>query len=75
MGDQLDRLCIIDRFEGDWAVVEFEGRTTFNFPRKLLPEYAREGDVLKFQVMIDRHETEKRRAEIDVLVKKLFVEE
>lgn len=67
-------LCIIDRFEREWAVVEFEGRKTFVFPRSLLPATAAEGDVLQFEVKIDRQETEKRRREIDALAAKLFIE-
>jgi hypothetical protein len=36
----------IDRFEGDWAVLEDAGGRTFNIPREWLPPDAREGDVL-----------------------------
>ena len=72
MKEEIRGLCIIDRFEGEWAVVEFEGRKTFDFPRSLLPETAAEGDVLRFEMKVDREETEKRRREIDTLAKKLF---
>jgi hypothetical protein len=68
------KLPIIDRFEGDWAVIEYENKT-FNFPKELLPKEAKEGDVLKFDVKIDREETEKRRKAIEDLAKDLFVEE
>ena len=33
---------IIDRFEESWAVLELPDGATFNFPRSLLPEGARE---------------------------------
>ncbi len=34
-------MFIVDRFEGDWAVIEY-GRKTFNLPRFLLPQDCRE---------------------------------
>jgi hypothetical protein len=68
-------LCIIDRFEEQWAVVEFEGEKNFNIPRSLLPDNAREGDVLAFNVKIDEAETERRRKEIEKLTKDIFAEE
>ena len=37
---------IIDRFEGDFAVVELEDRSTIDIPKKLIPKGAKEGDVL-----------------------------
>jgi hypothetical protein len=37
----------IDRFEGDWAVLEKEDASTFNVPRDWLPSAASEGDVVK----------------------------
>lgn len=39
-------MWIIDRFEGDWAVIEPDGGVTFDIPRRLLPNGSREGDVL-----------------------------
>jgi hypothetical protein len=37
---------VIDRFEGDLAVVEVDGGPTLDLPRWLLPEGAKEGDHL-----------------------------
>ncbi|UZQ81774.1 DUF3006 domain-containing protein [Thermoanaerobacter sp. RKWS2] len=74
MPERTQKLCIIDRFEGDWAVIEYEDRT-FNFPKELLPKEAKEGNVLKFDITIDREETEKRKKAIEDLAKDLFVEE
>src|SRR5438309_10266882 len=37
---------IIDRHEGDLAVVEVDGRSLLDVPRWLLPHAARPGDVL-----------------------------
>jgi len=42
-----ERTWIVDRFEGDRAVVETEDRTTLELPRRLLPEGTEEGDVLR----------------------------
>jgi len=64
-------LPIIDRFEGDWAVIEY-GRATFNFPRALLPKEAREGDVLRFHVQVDVDTTRRRRQRIRALEDELF---
>lgn len=74
MPKRIQKFCIIDRFEGNFAVIEYED-ITFNFPKELLPKEAKEGDVLKFDITIDREETEKRRKAIEDLTKDLFVEE
>ena len=41
---------IIDRFEGDYAVVELEDRSTANLLRFLIPPGAKEGDVLLIEI-------------------------
>ncbi|EMT39850.1 Protein of unknown function [Thermoanaerobacter thermohydrosulfuricus] len=74
MSKKTSRLCIIDRFEGDWAVIEY-GNKTFNFPKELLPQNAKEGDVLIFNVLIDEKETENRKKIMEDLAKELFKEE
>lgn len=61
---------IIDRFEGDFAIVEFEDRTFTNMPKKLIPFGASEGTVLIIKV--DQEETEKLKAEISRFAKDLF---
>ena len=63
--------AIIDRFEGPWAVIEYDG-TTFNFPKALLPREAREGDVLKFSVIVDSAGTAERRKRVKKLEDELF---
>ena len=63
--------AIIDRFEGSWAVIEFDG-TMFNFPRDLLPRGARVGDVVKFGVTVDAAETSERRSRVKKLEDELF---
>lgn len=68
-------LCIVDRFEGDWAVIEFDGTKIFQLPRTLLPKDISEGDVLQIEVTKDSQETEKRRKEIENMTRNMFVEE
>ncbi len=67
----MSTIFIIDRFEGDWAVIEFEEKT-FNLPRVLLPLDAREGDVVKISVVVDLNTTKKRREQIEKLMDELF---
>ena len=38
---------IIDRFEGDFAVCETEGRAMVDIPRTVLPQDCAEGDALE----------------------------
>ncbi|SDG73779.1 Protein of unknown function [Thermoanaerobacter thermohydrosulfuricus] len=55
-------------------MIEYRDKT-FNFPRKLLPLNAKEGDVLKFDIAIYIEETEKRKKNIQELINDLFTEE
>ncbi|AIS53528.1 hypothetical protein TKV_c24060 [Thermoanaerobacter kivui] len=68
------QLCIIDRFEDNWAVIEY-GDKTFNFPKQLLPQNAKEGDVLSFNIHVDEEETAKRKKAIESIAKDLFIDE
>jgi len=61
---------IIDRFEGEFAVVELKDKTTVNMPRCLLPSDALEGDIISIEV--DISETAKRVAKIKKLENSLF---
>ncbi|KJR49035.1 hypothetical protein UF75_0550 [Desulfosporosinus sp. I2] len=56
-------MFIIERFEGEWAIIETDYRRTFNLPRWVLPQGIKEGDVISIQVGIDFDAT-KERAEI-----------
>ena len=59
-------MYIIDRFEGDFAVVE-NGDVFENIPRSVLPENASEGDVIVFdgeKWSVNTSETKLRRARI-----------
>jgi hypothetical protein len=65
---------IIDRFEGDWAIIEMENRHTFNMPRFVLPLGIKEGDVISIQVGIDLVATEERADKAKRLINNLFDE-
>ncbi|HOL55499.1 MAG: DUF3006 domain-containing protein [Dictyoglomi bacterium] len=60
---------IIDRFEGDIAILVND--ITLNLPRSILPEEAREGDVISIEIKIDREETERLRKEVEDKLKSL----
>lgn len=61
---------IIDRFEGEYAIVELPDRSTVDMPKRLVPEGAKEGDVLSIE--IDKDETVKRREQIKKLMDELW---
>ena len=60
---------IIDRFEGEFAIVEADGGVTFSIPKDLL-KCAKERDVLNLE--FDEEETKKRRSGIEKLMGELF---
>ena len=60
----------IDRFEGDYAVVELENRDMEDLPKALVPEGAKEGDIL--EITIDKEETESRKQRIDKMIEDLW---
>jgi hypothetical protein len=65
---------IIDRFEGDLAVIEIDGMTR-DLPRADLPHDARVGDVLLFvngEIQLDHEGTNQRKQKIQKLMDELF---
>ncbi|MBS4220268.1 DUF3006 domain-containing protein [Bacillus sp. FJAT-49711] len=65
---------IIDRFEGDWVVVEIEGET-MDFKRSIFPKEAAAGDVVDMngdKVRILKAETDKLRKEIEELMDEVW---
>ena len=51
MTDKSTLKGVIDRFEGDWAVIEITSETEpRNVARKVLPRRAKEGDYLQFEI-------------------------
>jgi hypothetical protein len=62
---------IIDRFENNWAVVEYN-RKTFNLPRELVPPEALEGDVISIKVSVDPMATARLKEDVAETAGKLF---
>jgi len=60
---------IIDRFEGDFAIVEMPDKTMKTLPKSLFPN-AKEGSVIKIE--IDEAETEKRKNVIEKLMDEVW---
>jgi hypothetical protein len=69
-----NKLFIIDRFEEDWAIIEY-GQITFNVPKEILPAGAAEGDVLTIGISVNKEMTEKRKQYIQQIASDLFREE
>lgn len=68
---------IIDRFEDDLAVIEFETEMR-DIPKNKLPKNSEVGDLLIFDgesITVDKAGTNKLRTEIEDLMKELFEEE
>jgi hypothetical protein len=66
---------IIDRFEGDYVIVELESGEMINVLRTKIPDSAVEGDVLLIdgdKIIIDTELTRERKAIIDNMMKELF---
>lgn len=61
---------IIDRFEGEYAVVELPDKTFVTIPKKALPEEAKEGDIIT--ITVNNSETEKRKKKIRKLADDLW---
>ncbi|MCL2157351.1 MAG: DUF3006 domain-containing protein [Methanobrevibacter sp.] len=59
---------IIDRFEGDFAVVELPNKDMIDVPKVLFPD-AKQGDVI--DILINHKETDKRKKRINDLFNKL----
>ncbi len=64
--------AVIDRFEGEYAVVLFgDGELKAGIPRQLLPPQAREGSLLHVTFELDHEATEKQKKKIQDLLGKL----
>ncbi len=66
-------MTIIDRFEGEYAVLETDSGMKI-VPRDMLPEESREGDVVELKngaYTINKKAAEKRRRELREKLKKL----
>jgi hypothetical protein len=61
---------IIDRFEDNFAVIEMEDNSFCNMPILLVPNEAKEGDVIS--ILIDKEETNKRKQVVSDLLNELL---
>lgn len=62
---------IIDRFEGEYAIVEIDKDKFESLPKVLVPN-AKEGDVVK--ILVDHDTTKKRKEHISNLMDNLFLD-
>lgn len=60
----------IDRFEGEFAVVEMQSCELSNIPKALIPPNSKEGDILSIE--IEKNDTAIRRGEIENKMNRLF---
>jgi hypothetical protein len=60
---------IIDRFEGNFVIVELYDGKVISISKSKIPEDAKEGDVLSIRdcIIIDYEQTKKRKSIIDDL--------
>jgi hypothetical protein len=61
---------VIDRFEGDFAVVELPDRNMIDVPKALLPDEAVEGDII--EIRIDRDEAKNQEVQIKGLMDEVW---
>lgn len=57
---------IVDRFEGEFAVVEMQDKTQVNMPKILLPQHTKEGDMI--DIILNNEATEKKKETISKLM-------
>jgi len=67
-----DMEAIIDRFENEMAVLEFEDGRLIPFPKSALPTDAHEGDVLNLHFQINSERTQARRAKIQKMMEDVW---
>ncbi|MEL7655500.1 MAG: DUF3006 domain-containing protein [Bacillota bacterium] len=61
---------VIDRFEGEFAVVELSDGNITQIPRVVIPTEAKEGDIILLIIEVD--ETANRKASIERKMESLF---
>lgn len=72
--DIMKKQFIIDRFEGNFVIVEY-GDITFSLPREIFPSDAKEGQVIDISIRVNHNETEELRKQVISLSRKLFRDE
>lgn len=56
-------MLVIDRFEGEYALIEYKKRI-FHIPKSLMPKGAKEGDIIKIEITVDREAGKKDKESI-----------
>lgn len=51
----------IDRFEGEYAVIEDKNKKMFNISKEILPADAKEGDIITIEIDYDATNERKKR--------------
>ena len=64
-------MIILERFEGDWAVLEMDGQI-FQVPACLVPPEAQEGMCLSVDIAVDDGATQARAEEIRKIFDQFF---
>lgn len=67
---------IIDRFEGEYAIIELENRNIITLKKSQLPKDAKEQMVIEIinkEIFINKEETLKRKKEIEKLIEDLWI--
>jgi hypothetical protein len=59
---------VVDRYEGDYAVLVFDNRQRLLWPREQLPAGVREGVAVTIALSIDPMDTEQRSAKLKGLL-------
>lgn len=65
--------AIIDRFEGEYVVIEYN-KEVFNLPKKILPSEVKEGDVININIVINTKKTEELKKKIEKVTDSLWKE-
>jgi len=71
MKNEVSFEAIIDRFEGEYAVILLKNEEVV-IKKKVLPENVKEGDILNITFKINKTATEKRKKEVKDILNELI---
>lgn len=60
----------VDRFEGEYAIIENKDRKMFNIFKEILPIDVKEGDIIT--IKIDHNATDERKEKISKMMDNLW---
>jgi len=70
MKNEVSCKAIIDRFEGEYAVILLKNEEVI-MKKNVLPENAKQGDILNITFKINKTATEKRKKEVKDILNEL----